>query len=602
MNRELLDQVRSVWPTIVLTVVLGLAAAAATIVQAILLSRIIGRTFSGKLGLDGVADEMSLLLAVMAARAVLLAAREIMSRQAAVGAKAELRRRLIRHISALGPAYARGERTGELLTTLTDGIERLDAYISGYIPQLILTVCVPVVIALALVPVDWVSSLLLLGTAPIIPILMILIGWHTESRVQRQWLSLARMGAEFLDAVQGLPTIILFGRARAERARLAATSERFRETTIQVLRGGSLSGAVLELMCSLGIGLIAVALAIRLIDGGVTFDRALVVFFLTPEFYRPLRELGVQYHAGKEGAAAAQRITEILRTPPAVRVDVGVSLSEPARVPSLAGTPFHLTLTGVTYAYPGTDRLAVKDINLSLPPNTCTALLGRSGAGKSTLVNLLLRFIDPAAGDITVHGIRLTDLPPLVWRQHVALVPQRPHLFAGSLLHNILLGRPDASLAEVRQAVDLAGAASVVERLPHGFDTPLGERGARLSAGEAQRVAIARALLKDAPLLILDEPTSSLDPESELLVRDALTYLLRDRTVLIVAHRLNTVARADRIAVLQDGLLVEAGEREIVAAQNGAYAALLRAAHTAGPIGKRQRTVPARAGEVESVG
>jgi ATP-binding cassette subfamily C protein CydD len=475
------------------------------------------------------------------------------------------------HIMELGPAYARGERTGELVTTLTEGIERLDAYVAGYLPQLALTVGVPLLIVAALLPVDWISSVLLLATTPIIPLLMILVGSHAEGHLQRQWTTLSRLGANFLDAVQGLPTIVLFGREKAERDRLAEATEQFRRATLQVMRVASMSGAVLELMTSLAIGLIAVALAIRLIDGGISFQAALVVFFLTPEFYRPLRELGIHYHAGREGSAAARRITEILRLP-AGRRDRG------APVP---GRSLEIRLDGPSYSYPGASRPALEDIHLALLPNTCTAVVGRSGAGKSTLVDLLLGSIRPTAGAITVNGLSLSQLDRDAWRAYVALVPQRPHLFTGTIVDNIRLSKPDAGREEIERVAALAGVAGFVERLPDGYSTLLGERGARLSAGEVQRIAIARAFLKDAPFLILDEPTSSLDPESEAIIRRALAALMSGRTVLVVAHRLHTVASADQIAVLHEGRLVEVGRPETLLALQGAYAALVHAHRTA---------------------
>jgi ATP-binding cassette subfamily C protein CydD len=270
-----------------------------------------------------------------------------------------------------------------------------------------------------------------------------------------------------------------------------------------------------------------------------------------------------------EGKAAAGRIIEILETSVPVH-----SESESSKRP---GGELTITFTGVTYAYPGSDRSALTGIDLILPVGTCTALVGRSGAGKSTLVNLLLRFMDAQSGTITANGISLTDLPVERWREYVALVPQRPYLFYGSISANIRLARPGASDDEVVRAAELAGAAEFINRLPRGYATEIGERGTRLSAGEAQRIAIARAFLKDAPLLVLDEPTSSLDPESEMLIRQALERLMHDRTVLVIAHRRNTIANAEQIVVLENGRLVEAGDYADLLRREGRYAGLVSA-------------------------
>jgi ATP-binding cassette, subfamily C, bacterial CydD len=305
------------------------------------------------------------------------------------------------------------------------------------------------------------------------------------------------------------------------------------------------------------------------ISGNMPFEEAFLVLLLAPEFYRPLRELGVHRHAGMEGSAAADRIFEILSTPVLARQGSGTHgpfTNEPT-----------IAFSGVGYTYPGSDHTALSGLTLTLEAGKRTALVGRSGAGKSTLVNLLMRFVDPESGTIRANGVEITDMSVKTWRENVALVSQRPHLFYGSVLENISLARPEANREEVERAAELAGATEFIRRLPDGYTTEIGERGARLSGGEAQRIAIARAFLKDAPVLVMDEPTSSLDPESERLIQSALNRLSRGRTVLIIAHRLNTVYRADRIAVLEDGRLAETGTHRELIQRSGLYASLVNA-------------------------
>ncbi|MDQ4106216.1 MAG: thiol reductant ABC exporter subunit CydD, partial [Actinomycetota bacterium] len=541
----------------------------ATVLQMIFLSRVVDRVFLKGAELAGVRGLLLLLLGAVLARAGLLWVREVVAQRGAVRVKSELREGLYAHVLRLGPAYAGGERAGELATTATEGVEKLEPYFARYLPQVFLSVLVPLLVAAYVFSRDWASGVLLLVTAPVIPVMMALVGGYAEDHMKRQWTALSRMGAHFLDALQGLPTLKTFGREEAEKERVAATSEEFRARTMKVLKFAFLSGLVLEFMTAVSIALIAVTLGVRLVSGSIPFEAAFVVLLLAPEFYRPLRELGTHRHAGMEGKAAAGRIVEILDTPSPIS-----NASDSSQAPT---GPLTVELSGVGFTYPGADRPALSEVDLVLPAGSRTAIVGRSGAGKSTLVNLLLRFVDPSEGEISANGVPIAALPVEEWRERVALVPQRPHLFFGSVLENIRLARPGASRGEVEEAAGLAGAAEFIRRLPKGYDTRIGERGARLSGGEAQRVAIARAFLKDAPLLVMDEPTSSLDPESERLIREAIQRLAEGRTALVVAHRLNTVYNADRIVVLDEGRVAGAGTHAGLLREGGVYADLVGA-------------------------
>jgi ATP-binding cassette, subfamily C, bacterial CydD len=515
-----------------------------------------------------VRDLMLLLLGAVLARAALLLAQEVVAERGAVRVKSELREQLFARILCLGPAYVGGERAGELTAATTEGIERLGPYFSRYLPQLALSAAVPLLVLVYVFPKDVSSAVLLLVSAPVIPFMMVLVGSYAEEHTKRQWESLSRMSAHFLDAVQGLPTLKAFGQEDAERERGAAVNEEFRERTLKVLSFAFLSGLVLEFMSAAAIALVAVTLGVRLVSGHLPFEEALVVLLLAPEFYKPLRELGASRHAGMEGRAAAERIFEILETPAAL---AGESSGPTNKLPGL----LTVKLLGIGFTYPGNEHFALTGIDLLLESGGRTAVVGPSGAGKSTLVNLLMRFLEAREGTIEANGVPIRDLQAGAWREHVALVPQRPHLFYGSVLENIRLSRPGARRAEVERAAELAAATEFIRRLPDGYDTHIGEQGARLSAGEAQRVAIARAFLKDAPLLILDEPTSSLDPESERLIRQAVDRLAEGRTALIVAHRLNTARGADRIVVMEDGRVVGAGVHEDLLRCCSLYARLL---------------------------
>ena len=525
----------------------------ATIVQMAFLSQIVASVFLMHKGLEQVFSQLLLLLVAIVVHAGCIWSHEVIVQFGAIRWKNAVRQRLFAHVLRLGPSYCKGESTGELVTVLYEGVERLDGYFSHYVPQLTTSVLVPLLIVIFLFSVDWISAILLLVTGPIIPLLMMLVGSFAGRHTQEQWQSLSRLSATLLDAIQGLGTLKLFGQTHPASTQIERVSGRFRAKTLHMLRVAFLSGTVLEFMVAAAIGLIAVMLGVRLVNGAISFSSAFLVLLLAPEFYRPLRESGVQHHTGMEGRAAIKRIDEILALP--------LPTDGKASSISSINTPITITLSDITYAYSANERPIVEAINFTLSPGTCTALIGRSGAGKSTLVNLLMRFIEVQGGQIRINGIALTDIPVETWREYVALVPQRPALFAGTILDNLRMARPDASDEKIAWAAEQAGAAAFIAQFPHGYATLIGERGLRLSAGQVQRLAIARAFLKDAPVLIMDEPTSNLDAESETCIRQALERLTFNRTVLLIAHRQNTIACAQRVVALEAGKLVEVAQK-----------------------------------------
>jgi ATP-binding cassette subfamily C protein CydD len=566
MHKKLLAYIKPSRGILAFTIALGTLGALATIAQIALLSEIVNAVFLLR-------KDLAQVLLPLALRASLLWGREVTTQRVAIRLKASLRERVFACLLQLGPAWSSGERTGELVAVINEGIERLDAYVARYLPQLVLSVVVPLLIIVVILPVDWFSAVLLLCTGPVIPLLMALVGNNTQQRTQAQWATLSLMSAHFLDVMQGLTTLKLFGRSQAQQERIAHISDRFRDKTLQVLRYAFLSGAVLEFMTLTAIGVIATTLGVRLLNAGISFEKAFFILLLTPEFYRPLQELGAQHHAAMEGKASAKRIFEILETPLPTR-------EKPVGDVSIPTGPITIDIADLSYTYPRKESPALDGVSLRLLANTCTALVGRSGAGKSTLVNLLMRFMDATSGTISANGIPITQLSPERWREYIALVPQRPYLFYGTVRENIRLARPEASDNEVTNAAELAGVTAFLDELPRGFDTQVGEQGTQLSAGQAQRVAIARAILKNAPILILDEPTSGLDPDSEARIRQSLTTLVRDRTVLVIAHRYNTIAQANRIVVLGNGRVIEVGTRDALTLSSGAYAHLLGEANT----------------------
>ncbi len=570
-DRRLLRAALSARTLMGLSVAAGLATAGAAVLQAAGLARAVAGVVLHGAGWAGVAPAMTVFLGAAMLRAALSCASGAASAAASARVRNRLRERLARYLVRLGPLAVGRERAGELAGTLGEGIERMDAYLRSYLPQLALAAGIPVAMVLLVAARDLLSAVVLMVTVPVIPLFMVLIGKAASARSRRQWKALARLGAHFLEAIQGLRTLKVLGRARDEVGRIAEVSERFRDATMGVLRIAFLSALALELAATLGTAVVAVQVGLRLLYGRLGFEQAFFVLLLAPEVYAPLRALGAAFHAGTEGTAAAERVFGLLELEPP-RLEEG---AEP--VPET----LHLRLAGVRYVYPsrggGEERPALDGVDLELEPGTVTALVGPSGAGKSTLAALLLRFARPSAGEITVGGIPLERIELEAWRRSVAWVPQRPNLLAGTLADAIRLYRPAASMVEVRRAAELAGLAEEIEAMPRGYDTPLGEGGAGLSGGQAQRVALARAFLADAPLVIMDEPTSHVDPELEAALAASAARLLEGRTALVIAHRLGTVRRAHRIAVMEAGRIVQWGRHGELAAVPGPYRSLVLA-------------------------
>lgn len=500
-------------------------------------------------------DELGLLIAGVAVvalgRAVLAYGAEAAALRGAARAKSQLRMRLVRRLAAGPPDPDRS--TGEILTLATRGLDALDDYFARYLPQLVLAVLVPVAVLVVIAGADWVSALVVAVTLPLIPLFMALVGMHTRARTERQWRLLSRLGGHFLDVVQGLGTLALFRRAAAVAVKVRETTDEHRRATMGTLRVAFLSAFVLELLATLAVALVAVEVGLRLLYGHLDYATALFVLVLAPEAYLPLREVGARFHASMEGVAAARQVFDELDRP--VTGATGGTVAPPPPEPAGRG----LTVSGLRVRYPGAGAEALSGLSLTVRPGESVLLRGPSGSGKSTLIGVLLGFVGATGGTVTVDGPGGTgpdigELDLVAWRRTIAWVPQRPHLFAGSVADNVLLGAPGDghSPDALAEAARRSGLDAVVARLPRGWDTPLGEDGARLSSGERQRVALARAFLREAPLVLLDEPTAHLDPDSAAAVRAAAADLLRGRTAIVVAHDAGWEHLTDRTVHLPD--------------------------------------------------
>jgi ATP-binding cassette, subfamily C, bacterial CydD len=623
--------------TIWLNTLSGLLAIAQAWCLAVILNAVIFATADRA----AVLPWLGALLGLLAVRAAVIWGAEQAAFAAAAQVRLTLRDRVYRHLQLLGPAYLANERSGALVETLTKGIDDLEGYYARFLPAMTLTMILPLVLLIIVLPLDWLAGAVLLMTAPLIPLFMILIGSGAEVRNQRQWKQLARMSAHFLDVIQGLTTLKLFGASRREVAIIAKISDDYRVSTMQVLRIAFLSSAVLEFFATVGIAIVAVFIGFRLYGLAlpvpawfqvpeISFLQGLFVLMLAPEFYAPLRNLGTQYHARMAATAAAEQLIQVLNItpikPPAsnnAKVDFTATFAKEAQFDSVSfehepQTTYHfekelphsplfekelphsplfekelphsppfekggsggisiaVRFDAVEFSYEE-GRAALRGLTAEIPAGQRIAVVGTSGSGKTTFINLLLGFLTPTAGRILINGHDLAQLDLALWRQQLAWVPQQPRLFQGSIADNIRLGAPTATAAAVQNAAQHARIDDFIATLPMGYDSLVGERGAGLSGGQIQRIALARAFLRNAPLVILDEATANLDPESERLVQESIDVLARGRTLLVIAHRLATVRQADQILVLDQGLIVEQGDHPTLATAGGRYARMIAA-------------------------
>lgn len=540
-----------------------LAAGIALLAQSFAITRAIAAVFLQHATLADVVGLLALAAVCALARAVFTYGAHIAAADVSIQVRLDLRRHLIAHLAASGAAH--GERTGEQVVAVTKGIDALEAFFRDYLPAVFTAALLPLTILLVVLPLDLLTFVVLLVTAPLIPFFMILIGKAAGALAKTQYAGLAHLSAHFLDVMQGLTTLKLFNRSRYQIATIARISDEFRAATMGVLRVAFLSALTLELLATVSVAIVAVEIALRLLHGGIPFESALFLLVIAPEFYQPLRTLGARFHAGTEASAAAARIFDLLETP-----------LPPAPVAPVPLPPrLDIRFDDVRFAYEGGERPALDGLSFALAHGEHVALVGTSGGGKTTAAALLLKFIQPDSGVISVAGTDLTQLDADAWRSRIAWVSQQPYLFNATVAENIRLARPDAPLSEVVAAAQSAEAHDFITRLPHGYDTVIGERGARLSGGQAQRIAIARAFLKDAPLLLLDEITSYLDIDTEAALNRALSRLLQGRTALIIAHRLHTIRQMDRIVVVENGRAIETGTHEELMSLEGRYYALV---------------------------
>jgi ATP-binding cassette, subfamily C, bacterial CydD len=541
------------------------------ILQAWYLSTILDQVHLLGAGLGQSMLLLKTLVVVIVLRALLIFVNEQSATMLSEKIRMDLREKLTAKVLDLGPAYVEQQQAGELSYAMTSAVDTLDAYFSQYLPQLVIAAILPLGILIIVFPMDTLSAIILMLTAPLIPIFMILVGKTTEALTHRQYQTFSRMSAFFLDSLRGLAELKNLSQSREHAARIDRVSEKYREATMRVLRISFLSALVLELAATLSVAVIAVEIGIRLLYGQMDFQQAFFLLIIAPEFYLPLRQLGVRFHASQNGVSAARRIFSILDQSEPRSVPIQLEI---VRIPDLFQPPFNIRFDDISFAYPGREQEAISHISFTMNSGETTALVGLNGSGKSTLASLLLRFIQPQTGVIFYNGVNIQAIPIESWRAGIAYLDQQPVLFNSSIRQNLVIARQDANDQQITEALAAARLLENVKSLPDGVDTELGENAFRFSGGQAQRLGLARAFLKNAPLLVLDEPTSHLDALLEADLDRSLAQLYKGRTCLLIVHRKDSARQADRVIMLEKGRLVCFGKHSELISSNCLYASL----------------------------
>lgn len=556
-----------------LSMLLGLLNGMLIVAQAWLLAFLLHALIIEHLPRGQLISSFGYLATTVILRAIVIGLRERVGFVCGQVIRQQMRAKILNKLQQLGPAWIQGKPAGSWASIIVEQIENMQDYYSRYLPQMYLAILIPVLILISIFPVNWAAGLILMVTAPLIPLFMALVGMGAAEANRRNFVALARLGGNFLDRLRGLETLRLFNRGQAEAQQLAKSSENFRQRTMEVLRMAFLSSAVLEFFASISIAVLAVYFGFSYLGElnfghygtGVTLFSGFLVLILAPEFFQPLRDLGAFYHAKAQAVGAAETLETFLSAEGEQMSTGTQQLPASSALTLQASTLEIFSPDGVLLAGP---------LDFTLHAGKRVALVGHSGAGKSSLLNLLLGFL-PYRGSLQINGIELRDLAPTYWRQQLAWVGQNPHLPATTLRDNILLGQSDVSETKLQQTIEQAYISEFLPHLPKGLETELGDNSARLSVGQAQRVAVARALLCARRLLLLDEPAASLDAHSERLVMQALNAASRQQTTLLVTHQLEDTVDYDQIWVMDRGKIAQQGNYTTLSAQPGLFANLL---------------------------
>lgn len=536
------------------SVLASLGAAAAILWQTWLVAVIVDGIFMGSASRAALTASFLTALVALALRIAFDCAEEMCSLRLATRIKMDLRARLVEKLAQLSPAQLETLQAGKLLNLLYDGIDTLENYFSGYLPQLFKAVFIPVLFLIVIFPRDPLSAVVMLVTLPLIPVFMILIGKWTQRESVRQWVLLTRFAAFLQDVLAGLVTLKSLGRSRQQGEKIGEISEAYRKATFSVQKWAFISSLALELVATISIAMVAVGLGLRLCNGTLTFLIGFYILLLAPEYYQPMRTLGQYFHSGINAQEAAKSIYAFLET-------------EPWPMPGGDHAEEKITsirFEHVSYRYPDAAEDAVRDVSLTLAAGQSLAFVGDSGSGKTTLMMLAMGFLTPTAGTIFVNEVPIEKWRRDAYHARLAAVLQTPYIFQGTVRENIAFASDLSAEAAARAAkiADQVGLTALLRTLPTGLDTLIGQGGQQLSGGQTALLLVARALYRESDVLFLDEMTDNLDVESERALVDALAPLTRGRATWIIAHRLQTLRQVDRIVVMRHGRITASGSYE----------------------------------------
>lgn len=570
-NKELFRLIKAVKLNFYLLVLSGILIAVVTLALAFLLSNIINSVFLTNQTLPEVKSLLLGFLLVAVLKLLLHFLEGSLSSSVIAYVKTSVREKIVKHVFDIGPLLLKSEQTGELANTLIKGVDKLEEYFAKFLPQLFNALLIPLLILIFVFPIDLLTAIIFVVTAPIIPLFMYLIGNAAQKLNNKQWESLSRMSAYFFDVLLGLQTLKLFNKTNETVSKIFDVTNSFRIKTMNVLRVAFLSALVLEVAATISMAVVAVSIGLRLLSGNFNFQEALFILIIAPEFYLPMRKLGAGYHAGMEGIAAFERIKDFI---PQEDTLIHISKSELASEKEFTAE-YSLEIKNVSFTYPAREKPAIDDVSFTIEQSKITALVGLSGSGKSTIMNLLLRFFEPTKGTISIGNQNISEVNKEVWRKNISWVSQNPHVFNKSILENIKIANESATDEEVIEAARKARLHDRIMKLPQQYSSRLGENGAKFSGGEVQRLAIARAHLRNSKILLVDEPTANLDPIIEEEILKDLFHLYEGKTTLVIAHRLNTIINADKIIVLKEGKLLDYDTHDNLISRDSYYKKML---------------------------
>ena len=558
MNQNLIVWVRKSPLYFVLSILFFGIGAISIIFQLDFISKFVDGIIFQNQGVDQNPEILLLVVGLIFLRGISIFIGELSSKKVALQIKSQIREQLA--LSFIHFNKARNFHSGNVVTIFFDRVEAIEDYFSQYLPQVVLSIIIPISILIFIFPLDLLSGVVFLFTAPLIPFFMILIGKYSNKVTQKQWESLSQLSTFFLDSIRGLKTIILFNQKEKQIERIKKANDDYIKKSMSVLKITFLSAFVLELLSTLSIAVVAVEIGLRLLYFRITFDQAFFILLIAPEFYLPLRNLGLRFHAAMSGVEAYKEIHSI------------ISQNESGRNPKRNNNSLisikQIEFENLSVRYSDSEPLILKDFSFIFETGKHYAIVGPNGSGKTTLFRVLLRFVQPEKGRILIDGIHLNDFLQRDLYSLIAWLPQNPVIFKGSILDNLKIANPFFAIEEINNILEKVKLLDFINDLPENIHTEIQEHGSTISSGQRQKIGLARILMREHSLILCDEPTSSLDPITERLVVETLDNIRKENILISIAHKLKTIEKADSILFFQKGYPIYSGSYENLKKEN----------------------------------